>query len=349
MQPIVLWFDDLHWADPSTTDLIGYLARRLDNTRLLIIATVRPWSWSRHPFLALKLDLVARGLCREITPTHLNEAAVERYIALQFPDHAFPSGFAGMIHDRTEGNPLFMADVLRDLRRRQIIVQQDGRWATTENVSAIAREMPESIRSLIQRKMDALEDADRRLLAAASVQGHGLRLGDRRGRRPVGRGRSNHGSTGWSGSTRSCASSASSRRRTARSRCTTVSRITYARTRFSSRCVRRVKPRSAARLPSAWRAGEQTERLADIAVLFEVARDGVRAAEYWNRAAQAAGRLYAHDESARLAQRGLSLLANEPNSPARATAELGLQMTYARDRRQGIRRAGGRTSLRASP
>ena len=165
MQPIVLWFDDLHWADPSTTDLIGYLARRLDNTRLLIIATVRPseLAQSRHPFLALKLDLVARGLCREITPTHLNEAAVERYIALQFPDHAFPSGFAGMIHDRTEGNPLFMADVLRDLRRRQIIVQQDGRWATTENVSAIAREMPESIRSLIQRKMDALEDADRRL------------------------------------------------------------------------------------------------------------------------------------------------------------------------------------------
>ena len=60
--------------------------------------------------------------------------------------------------------------------------------------------------------------------------------------------------------TRSCASSASSRRRTARSRCTTVSRITYARTRFSSRCVRRVKPRSAARLPSAWQLGAASRR-----------------------------------------------------------------------------------------
>ena len=57
-------------------------------------------------------------------------------------------------------------------------------------------------------------------------------------------------------------------------------------------------------------------------MLFEVARDGVRAAEYWNLAAQAAGRLYAHDESARLAQRGLTLLASEPASPARAAAEL---------------------------
>jgi predicted ATPase len=93
---------------------------------------------------------VAHGLCREIAPSYLSEAAIERYIALQFSEHAFPPGFAGLIHDRTEGNPLFMADVLRDLRRRHVIEQQDGRWA-------IARELPESVRSLIQRKMDALE------------------------------------------------------------------------------------------------------------------------------------------------------------------------------------------------
>ena len=70
LQPIVLWFDDVHWADPSTTDLLGYLARRLDNTRLLVIATARPSELrqSRHPFLALKLDLLAHGFCREIAP-----------------------------------------------------------------------------------------------------------------------------------------------------------------------------------------------------------------------------------------------------------------------------------------
>ena len=333
MQPIVLWFDDLHWADPSTTDLIGYLARRLDNTRLLIIATVRPseLAQSRHPFLALKLDLVARGLCREITPTHLNEAAVERYIALQFPDHAFPSGFAGMIHDRTEGNPLFMADVLRDLRRRQIIVQQDGRWATTENVSAIAREMPESIRSLIQRKMDALEDADRRLLAAASVKGMDfdsaiaaavVQSGEEEVETRLDRLEREHALVRFVGELE-----APDRTLTLHYR---FAHHMYQNAFFESlRATRKAALGRAVAERLAARYGEQTERLADIAVLFEVARDGVRAAEYWNRAAQAAGRLYAHDESARLAQRGLSLLANEPNSPARATAELGLQMTYA--------------------
>ena len=114
---------------------------------------------------------MARGLCREITPTFLDEAAVERYIALQFPEHAFPSGFAALIHERTEGNPLFMADVLRDLRRRQTSSSRTAVGCSPRTLSAIERELPESIRSLIQRKMDALDDADRRLLGAASVQG----------------------------------------------------------------------------------------------------------------------------------------------------------------------------------
>ena len=87
-----------------------------------------------------------------------------------------------------------MADVLRDLRRRQLIRQQDGRWVIAEDLSALERELPESVRSLIQRKIDALDDADRRLLAAASVQGldfdsaivaRALRPGRGRGRRPA--------------------------------------------------------------------------------------------------------------------------------------------------------------------
>src|SRR4030095_9941284 len=77
------------------------------------------------------------------------------------------------------------------------------------------------------------------------------------------------------------------------------------------------------------RTGDQPgERAAELARVFEGARDGIRAAEYWNRAAQAAARLYAHDETARLAKRGLTLLEKVPEGPERAATELGLQMTY---------------------
>ena len=79
-------------------------------------------------------------------------------------------------------------------------------------------------------------------------------------------------------------------------------------------------------------------------MLFETARDYVRAAHYWNRAAQAAARLHAHDETARLARRGLALLVQEPDSPARLGTELDLQLTYglAMKTGRGLRRPRGR-------
>jgi serine/threonine protein kinase/tetratricopeptide (TPR) repeat protein len=333
MQPIVVWFDDVQWADPSTTDLIGYLAARLDNTRLLIIATARPSALrqARHPFLSLKLDLLTHGLCREIEPADLSEAAIERYIALQFPEHSFPPGFAALIHERTEGNPLFMADVLRDLRRRQVIQQQDGRWTISDALPAIARELPESVRSLIQRKMDALEDTDRRLLAAASVQGMDFdsailaavgQMDDEEVESRLERLEREHALVRFAGELEAPDRSLTLRYRFAHHM--------YQNACFDSlRATRRVALSRAIAERLVQRYKEQPDRLSDIAVLFEVARDGVRAAEYWNLAAQAAGRLYAHDESARLAQRGLTLLASEPASPARSAAELPLWMTYA--------------------
>jgi serine/threonine protein kinase/predicted ATPase/GTPase SAR1 family protein len=333
IQPVMLWFDDAHWADASTTDLIGYLARRLDATRLLIVVTGRPSELAqlRHPFLSLKLDLLSRGLCREITPSYLDTAAIDRYIALQFPEHAFPPGFAELIHHRTEGNPLFMTDVLRDLRRRQVIQQRDGRWVMADDLSSVARELPESVRSLIQRKLDALDDTERRLLSAASVQGmdfdsavvaRALRTDEEDVETRLERLEREHALVRFV------------RELDTPDRALTL-QYRFAHHMYQNVCFDSLRATRKAALSRAI-AERLVERfgdhpcdcLADIAMLFEVGRDSVRAADYWNRAAQAAGRLYAHDESARLAQRGLALLTAEPASPARAAAELSLQMTY---------------------
>jgi predicted ATPase len=333
IQPVVLWFDDVQWADPSTTDLIGYMARRLDSTRLLIVTTERPSELAqlKHPFVSLKLDLLARGLCREISPASLDEASVDRYIAIQFPEHLFPLGFASLIHQRTDGNPLFMTDVLRDLRRRQIVQQKDGRWIITGDLSSVAREMPESVRSLIQRKLDALDDGERRLLGAASVQGmdfdsaivaSALQLDEEDVEVRLERLEREHALVRFV------------RELEPPDRTLTL-QYRFAHHMYHNACFESLRATRKAALSRTiaerlvQRYGEHPcECQAAIAVLFEVARDNIAAAEHWNRAAEAAGRLYAHDESARLAQRGLELLATEPDSPARAGAELALQMTY---------------------
>jgi predicted ATPase len=333
IQPVILWFDDVHWADPSTTDLIGYLARRLDTTRLLILATVRPseLAQGRHPFLSLKLDLVGRGQCREIVPSYLDEASIDRYIALQFPEHNFSAGLARLVHERTEGNPLFMTDLLRDLRRRHSIQQKDGRWIIAEELSSIARELPESVRSLIQRKLDALDDADRRLLSAASVQGMDFDSAVVAGALQIDE---EEVETRLERLERDFALVRFIRELDLPNRSLTL-HYRFAHHVYQNACYEGLRATRKAALSRAiaerlvQRYGnEPCDCHAEIAVLFEVARDHGRAADYWNRAAQAAARLYAHDESARLAQRGLELLRDEPPGPARNAAELSLLMTY---------------------
>jgi predicted ATPase len=97
---------------------------------------------------------------------------VDAYLDLEFPENRFPNELSSLIHAKTEGSPLFMADVIRYLRDRGVIVKQNGSWALAQSLPNIDHDLPESIRSMIQRKMDQLADTDRRLLAAASVQGH---------------------------------------------------------------------------------------------------------------------------------------------------------------------------------
>lgn len=333
MHPVVLCFDDVHWADPSTTDLIGYLARRIDTKRLLIITTYRPseLAQNKHPFLPLKLDLVAHGACREIAPGPLDEAAIARYVALQFPDHAFPRGFAAIIHQRTEGHPLFVVDLLRDLRRRQILRQQDGKWIIGEDLSSLERALPESVRSLVQRKIDALDDADRRLLGAASVQGldfdsalvAGVLDRDQDDVEDcLERLEREHALVRFVDERETDNRELTLRYRFAHHIYHNAFDASLRATRRAT-LSRRIAQGLIARL-----GGQPCDCAADIALLLESARDNVRAAEYWNQAAQAAARLYAHDETERLALRGLKLLEGEPESVQKAAAELGLQMTY---------------------
>jgi len=174
VRPLVFFLDDLHWADVSTVDLLAYIGGKLGSLRMLIIATYRPSDLllAKHPFAEAKLVLQERGVCRDVAVTFLTPADVELYLTQEFPQHRFPLEFASLIHGKTEGSPLFMVDLIRYLRNRGVIAQDEqGRWSLAESVPKIEHELPESVRSMIQRKIEQLSDAQRRLLTVASVQG----------------------------------------------------------------------------------------------------------------------------------------------------------------------------------
>jgi predicted ATPase len=151
IRPLVLFFDDLHWADLSTVDILSYLADRCRTMRILILTTFRPSDLlvSKHPFQQVRLELQSRRACRELPVGFLGPTEIERYLAFAFPGHRFPPGFALLIHSRTEGNPLFMVDLLRYLKDGGVLTEDpgNGAWSLSRPVDEIAVGLPESVRS----------------------------------------------------------------------------------------------------------------------------------------------------------------------------------------------------------
>jgi predicted ATPase len=171
--PGVLFLDDLQWADESTTDALAYLATRLDTSRLLILCTYRPAELisQSHPFLALKLDLQSRGICLDVPVGFLPEQDVARYLTLELAPSPVPPALVAVLHAKTEGNPLFLTDLVRDMRARGTLALGDDGWTLTRAVPEIETEWPQSVRSMVERALTRVGENDLKVLAAGSVQG----------------------------------------------------------------------------------------------------------------------------------------------------------------------------------
>jgi tetratricopeptide (TPR) repeat protein len=172
-RPLVLFVDDVHWADLSTIDVLSYVCRRCDSMRLLTLAAYRPSDLllSQHPFLDVQRELQAKGLCQELSIDLLAERDIASLLASEFGAHEFPAALGAVLYRRTEGNPLFATDLLSDLHDRGVIVEQGGRWILAQPLSEIESDFPTSTRGMIERKIERLDEIERRLLVAASVAG----------------------------------------------------------------------------------------------------------------------------------------------------------------------------------
>ena len=123
--PLVLILEDLHWSDYSTLDLISYLARQRQAAQLMLIGTYRTVDLivSGHPLKAVKRELLAKQQCEELPLEYLSEEAVAKYLSVRFPANRFPAELAGLIHERTEGNPLFMVNAVDYLVAEGLIAE----------------------------------------------------------------------------------------------------------------------------------------------------------------------------------------------------------------------------------
>jgi len=330
--PLVIILEDLHWSDYSTIDLISYLARQRQAAHLVLIGTYRTVELivSGHPLKAVKQELLAKQQCEELPLEYLSEDAVAEYLSVRFPANRFPAELPGLIHQRTDGNPLFMVNAVDYLVAEGLIVEYEESWELIVEIEKVEVGVPDSIKQMIEKQVDHLDAEQQRTLEAASVAGAEF-------------------------STLAVVAGLGEDRASVEARCDELARqhqfiqdcgvqelpngevaTRYGFIHALYRNVLYERVSASRRVQLHRRIGERGEELygerakeiaAELAMHFERGRDDKRAAKYLQQAADNAVRRFAYLEAVRLSRRGLELLGRLPDTSERAEQELSLQLT----------------------
>ena len=174
-RPLILIFEDLHWADDSTLHLISALARRRAKATLMVVATYRPQDVAtEHPLKWLKQDLLMRRLCAEIALVPLDRTAVRELLSGELAQEALPPGLDGFVHQHSEGNPLFAIAILEHLIAQRFLVRggADGvaaQWEQRAPLQEMEASVPDGLAQMIELEIERLSPEEQRMLEAGSL------------------------------------------------------------------------------------------------------------------------------------------------------------------------------------
>ena len=161
-RPILLFLDDLHAADAPSLLLLQFLVRELGSSNILVLGAYRSVDPVPGSPLRAMLAAVAREpTTRRLTLKGLTATDVAEYVDLA--GQAASSDLVTALHEETEGNPLFMVEMVRLLA----IEGHDLDQRTPQ----IPLDIPESVRDVITRRLAHLSDECNRVLVLASVLG----------------------------------------------------------------------------------------------------------------------------------------------------------------------------------
>jgi len=174
-RPLLIVLEDLHWSDRGTLDVMLHLARRLQDARILVVGTYRDLDVDlSHPLSSALAELRRGPGFERIMLRGLSDHEVQRMLSA-IANQDVTWAFAQAVFRQTEGNPLFVQEVVRWLADEGLVARRDGRWQPTGN-TPLEQHIPEGLREVIGRRLARLSPMCTRVLTLASVIGRDFSL-----------------------------------------------------------------------------------------------------------------------------------------------------------------------------
>jgi predicted ATPase len=168
-RPLALILEDVHWADPSSTELLIKLLPLAFEAPILFCIVTRPErdapGWK---LLQAARETMGSGLL-ELNLGALTEEDSRKLVANLLEIEALPESIRELILEKSEGNPFFVEEVIRMLLEQGALTEREGRWQAGEDLHTIR--IPDNLQSLLLARIDRLPEDARHLLRVASVIG----------------------------------------------------------------------------------------------------------------------------------------------------------------------------------
>jgi tetratricopeptide (TPR) repeat protein len=170
-QPVLIFIDDLHWADHATVSLLAHLGRRVGDQRVMMLGSYRPVDVdvADHPMRQARQELERYRVAEELVLEPLGSAALRDLVLLR--EGLPPSRqLLDWLERRAGTNALFFEELLGWLVARGLAAEVRGELHLARVPEEI--EIPRTAESTIEKRLDRLDDHTRRVLEYASVQGN---------------------------------------------------------------------------------------------------------------------------------------------------------------------------------
>jgi class 3 adenylate cyclase len=162
-RPLILVFEDLHWADEGLLDFVDHLAEWVTTVPLLLVATARPELLDRRPGWG-----GGKRNASTVSIAPLTEAEISRLLADLLEQALLPADVQSQVLARASGNPLYAEEYVRMLQERGFLRRSGGGWRLAR---ADDLPLPETVQGMIAARLDALPPTEKELVQDAAVLG----------------------------------------------------------------------------------------------------------------------------------------------------------------------------------
>jgi predicted ATPase/class 3 adenylate cyclase len=162
--PTIICLEDLHWADPSSLDLLRGILSEFRHPALFLCVSRPPFSlFTSHQMSGIRTDF------EEVRLHDLSPSDTQDMLESLLKTTTIPVELKKFVHEKAEGNPFYMEEVTHSLIESETLIRDNGGWKLTKPIGTA--DLPPTVHGVISARLDRLETEMKRTLQEASVIG----------------------------------------------------------------------------------------------------------------------------------------------------------------------------------